>query len=300
MRKIILGAVLTLGAMLLTPASAPAIVNGTNATVDPGVVSLWTDNPNRNRCSGALVDDERGGPGTRWVYTAAHCIFAFTEDDPAAGRVTARLGSTSNTTGYTAIKVVPGQFWYHPGFLTDTLAYDGMLVLLEDETPANVPVMKWRKPSLPIGGIAQAYGYGWTCDGGAGLPCGTWYAGPVKTMQPKRLPATDCFTHYDPSQMCFGHWANGYVMACNGDSGGPIKAIDFTGQPILTGGIIGDGDANWDSCTQGLDGAPGRGLALDIGRPDIQTWMDDVMGGTARQARTALPEPTPRILQMIN
>ena len=283
----------------LVTVPAPAIVNGDNAATNPGAVSLWTDSPARNRCTGTLVDDEQGGPGTKWVLTAAHCIYSFTA--PGAGNVTARIGSTDNTTGYVPIKVVPGQFWYNPAFDVNTLGNDVMLMLLESETPASVQVMKWRKPSLPVGAITQAYGWGWVCDGPAGQSCSTWYMGPLQRMIAKRLANASCATHLDPSQICFGASPDGFTMACLGDSGGPMKSPDFDGSPILRWSIVGDGDDfNGASCTTKPDGTPGLGLAIDIGRPDIQAWMGGVMGGSGSFGTlSALPAPTSRVLSLI-
>ena len=280
-----------IGASLLSVVPAPAIVNGTDATTNPGAVSLWTDNPNRNRCTGTLVDDEQGDPQrTRWVLTAAHCIYPFT--DPAAGRVTARMGSTDNSTGYTAIKVVPGQFWYNPAFDPNSLSYDVMLMLLESESPVGAQVMKWRKPSLPLGAVTQAYGWGWVCDGPAGQACSSWYQGPLQTMAAKSVNDSGCYA-VAVTQVCFAESTagsgNGYTMACLGDSGAPMKSPDFDGTPILRWSVVGDGDANYDSCLQGVGGAPGRGLAIDIGRDDIQSWADSVLHPTA--ARRSVPVP---------
>lgn len=305
MRKIILGLVIVLTGLLAAPTTAPAIVNGSDAATNPGAVSLWTDNPNRNRCTGTLIDDKQGHPNkTRWVFTAAHCVYSFTA--PGAGDTTARIGGTDNTTGngeYAEIKVVPGQFWYNPAFDPNTLAYDGMLMLLENETPLTAPdgdpvqVMKWEKPSLPLGAVTQAYGYGWVCDGPPGQTCSSWYQGPLQTMVAKTVNDPSCYAIV-ASQVCFSHITNSKTMGCLGDSGAPLKSPDFDGSPILRLSVIGDGDQNYDSCTEGLDGAPGRGVALDIGQPDIQQWMNNVLAGTARQHRTSLPPATPRILQM--
>lgn len=287
-------AVTALAVVGSTPA-AHGIINGADATYDPGVVSLWTDNPNRSRCTGSLVDDEQGGPGTRWVMTNAHCIYAFTAPD--AGNVEARLGTTNNTVGYTAIQVVPGQYWYNPGFDPNSLAYDVMLVKLAQESPANVPVMKWRKPSLPVGAITQAYGYGWTCEATCRTPV-------LQLMLAERVPDAECSEVVHASQLCFADWQNGYTMACTGDSGGPMKSPDFDGASILRWVIVGDGDSNPASCTQGLNGAPGRGMAINVGRLDIQAWMADVMNigdaFTAASVAPAPPAPTARALALIN
>lgn len=287
------------GLAALAPAPAAAVVNGSDAiTNEAGAVSLWTMNPYRNRCSGVLIDDG-GGAGTEWVLTAAHCIYAFT--DPAAGGVEARIGAIDNTTGgdFDTIPVV--DFTWHPTFDPNNLVGDFMLAKLGAKS--FKPAVKWNFPSPPVGLVGEVNGFGWVCDGPAGLACSSWYQGPLQRYTTRTLPDSDCLTVVAAEHACFESLRSEYKSACLGDSGAGMTVKTFNGvtwSRTLAIMVLGDGD-DWKgtSCITAPDGS--NGLALGIEIAPYRTWMQSVIdAGGPMRARAALPEPTEYALSLIN
>lgn len=305
MRRILTAVAVALGLVggALATAPANAIVNGVDATSNPGVVSLWTDNPYRNRCSGTLLDDGTPADGTDVVMTAAHCIYSFHPAyNPNVGRTMARIGSVDNTVGYTEREVV--EFLWHPGYDPNTWVADIMLLRLESPVDASVqkPV-KWNLSSVPVGTIGTLQGYGWVCDGPPGLPCSTWYVGKLQKMAAKILPDDTCtvFMTEPGKKACYEDAAGEHTMACPGDSGSSFltKAAngDFQARIIVVGD--GDGDAA-GSCTQAPGGDNGKGMGTDVAayRFWIQENIDD--GCTECRRPSLPPAPTPEVLELLN
>lgn len=251
-------------ALLLSAVPANAIVGGSNAYVNPGAVSLWTQTPNRNRCTGILVHP-------KWVLTAQHCNGALFA--PTAGTIEARLGSTDNTTGYESIQVV--DHVDYPGFDPATLTHD--LTLLELKIPAKSKPAKLGS-ALPASGLAHPHGWGWTCNGPSGLDCSTWYKGPLQKMTAEKLPRTDCLTAVHTNHVCFEDYQDREIMSCLGDSGSGAFTKGIDGVWYVRFMVIADGD-DWNgaSCTEKPDGTNGYGLGVETAA--YEPWVRAVTSG---------------------
>lgn len=285
-------------ALGVVTAPAPAIVNGVDATSNPGVVSLWTDNPNRNRCSGTLIEDGSPADGTDLVLTAAHCIYSFTA--PTAGATHARLGSVSNIDGYTERLVT--EFNWYPGYNPDTWVGDIMVLRLDSPVPASVQKpMQWNMGPVAVGTFGTLQGYGWVCDGPAGLDCSSWYKGNLQKMSAKILPDDTCtvFMAEPAKKACYEDAAGEERMACPGDSGSGFLTKSATGDFQVRVVVVGDGDGDPDgSCTRGPNGTNGLGMGTDVSA--YRFWIQGFTDGTSFATFATPPPPTPEVLALLN
>lgn len=265
MRRIVLAAALVLGIGTAAAAPAAAIVGGYDAPVNPGVVSIWTENPNRNRCNAVLIKP-------RWALSAAHCL-----DVLPLAETSVRIGSTDNTTGYFETGVTA--FYQHPDYDPDLLEHDLMLIKLDATVPATVQKpATWNIPTVPVGTLGMTSGWGWTCET-PGLDCSTWYAGPLQSLGVKVLPDTSCVAEWFPAtQLCYESSSGAHAMTCFGDSGtGLFTKAPLTGAWLVRGIVIYDGD-DWNeaaSCSSAPDGDNGKGVAVDVA--PYREWMAGVM-----------------------
>jgi secreted trypsin-like serine protease len=282
MRRIIpiLGVVFATLLGLLAPAPAGAIIGGVDAVSNPGVVSLYTTLPDRNRCTGTLLDDSTPADGTPWVLTANHCVWSL--GYPPAQPSSARVGSIDNTTGYTPYGIAKDDTYYvRPDFDDMAWTNDIMVIKLATPVPASVQTpVKWNLPSVAPGSTGTAMGWGWVCNGPSGLDCSTWYKGLLQQMATRILPDSDCVGHMaNPERkLCFEERNGGNIMAGPGDSGGPLFTKDAAGQFEVRGVIIGDGDdpRARDPLTT-PEGDNGKGMATDVSA--FRFWIADVMAG---------------------
>lgn len=286
-------AVAAAGLAVALPAPADAIVGGEAATVNGGVVSIWTDNPNRNRCGGSLIQADK-------ILLAAHCYYALTAE--GAGRVDVRIGGITNTVPCTASTPAGADCYLsrtivdydaHPGYDPNAGDMDDLMVgVLDAAVPAaKAKPMRWRTGPLKTGETFRIQGYGWVCDGPPNLDCSTNYRGGLRQASFRAEPDSVCPTMDDPGggQRCFRN--GGFVAPCPGDSGtgGFTKGLDVN---VLRVVVIGDGDDNTGrSCTTAPDGSPGAGYGIDIGL--YQAWLTEVLFEDAAPLwRTPVP-PVP-------
>lgn len=284
LKAALLGLAAATGLIVATPATAPAIVGGTDALSNAGVVSIWTDSPNRNRCGGSIISTS---PANK-IITAAHCYYALTA--PGAGRVDVRIGAVDNTKPCaTEAAPAPGADCYisrtivdydaHPGFDGVSTHDDLMVAVLDRPVPSWVKKLQWQTSPVPTGATFRIQGYGWICDGPPNLDCSTNYKGKLQQMNAKAVDFwTNCPLADDSAkQTCFQHSLGGFVMTCPGDSGtgGFTKGFNVD---VLRVVVIADGDdATGRSCTTAPDGSPGAGYGIDIGAPAYQAWLTDVL-----------------------
>jgi secreted trypsin-like serine protease len=292
---------MALGAFLTVVAPAPAIVGGTDAVANPGIVSIYTTVPDRNRCSGTLVDDglEQSGidEGSEWVLTAAHCWYPL--NAPGAGTVEVRIGGVTNAdgSGYTSRTIT--QYWYHPTFNPENNVGDVMLVKLNAMVPRAVQEpARYTLGSIPVGTNVHIAGYGWVCDGPPGLPCSTNYEGPLQRMTGQILPDGNCWSEFlvdQPRQACFGR-TTVPAMAAPGDSGTGAFTKDAQARFVVRMVVLGEGDSNTGSVLNGPNGTPGLGMGMEVG-PYVP-WMQGVMDTMAYPPTASPPAMTDREYQL--
>lgn len=271
-----------------TAAPAPAIVGGSDAVTNPGVVSIYTQNPDRNRCSGTLIDDG-GAPESEWVLTAAHCWYPL--NDPAAGFVEIRIGGVTNADGSGYITRSPIAYRWHPTFDPNTLVGDIMLIRLNAPVPVSVQKpAKYNIGSVSTGTLVHIAGYGWVCDGPPGLACSTWYEGALQRMTGKIVADSTCAPQnvVDPArQVCFVGAMSQPAMAGPGDSGTGGFIKDAFGNFVVKMTVVGDGDLNYGSVLYGPDGSPGLGMGMDVGA--YGSWIFETVHADDFSAAAAPP-----------
>jgi V8-like Glu-specific endopeptidase len=211
----VLGAVLTVGTVALSP--AVAVANGTAAA--PGqfayAVQLRLDDIRRadgttydSACSGVLVSQN-------WIMTAGHCFHDGNRNRVGGApryATTARLG-TVNTTAPTA-GVTRSVVWVEQSAVNDI----ALARLSAPVTGITPPALSTRAPAP--GQLLTFAGWGATTS--AGPPSQQLYWGQVKVSAVRTTTAL--VTGYRPSSN---------TSACPYDSGAPYVATSAGGAPTL-------------------------------------------------------------------
>lgn len=261
------------------------IVGGNDATVLQGEVSIQLGG--RHWCTGNLITH-------RWVLTAAHCAPIL-----VSGQTQVRTGSLDWTTGGQLVGV--SQVAFHPAFTGEVVKGDHALVQLDRRVRAR-PIPMASRPGKP-GTLTRIAGWGLLCQDLARPECGV-LPDRLQQLDTKVVAPERCNLGLTPSgvpifdpatEVCLASADGLAKMACNGDSGGPLKRKLY-GQWYLVATTSGDGDdlaPRLNDCSTGPDGVtPGVGMWEKVG-PSIPwilrtLWQADKaaareFAGTTRQ-----------------
>ena len=228
--------ILTLACIFLTAilVFSPAVSLGQNRKITPKIVGGEDAEPDAWTFIAALVsagedpflDHFCGGSliGSKWVATAAHCVF---EDDgtalgPAAIDVLLGIHDLLYDTSFVRFKVqriVP-----HPAYNPHTDDYDIALLELASETASYPTIPRMTGDATLEGELAIVLGWGKTSATAIEYP---------NILQQVTLPIVtnaECDLAYVNDQitenmLCAG-FSEGGKDSCQGDSGGPLIVQD--------------------------------------------------------------------------
>jgi trypsin len=238
-----LAALLTTIALALAPSAAdasehkvePRIVGGSQVgsiAEVPWQVLVWVESPDsqfRLYCGGSVVSPSR-------IATAAHCVVDDDGEVVPASWVTVYAGST-NWFGFKQVRdaaaVSP-----HPGYSTETYAYDAAVIELEEPLTLGpgVQPIELAETDPPVGAMLQVSGWGTTTayhpeeDNPGDSP------DDLMAVLVPLWDAEDCKDVYgiyfsELLHLCAGEAG---IDACQGDSGGPL-VHHAAGGPRLVG-----------------------------------------------------------------
>jgi secreted trypsin-like serine protease len=282
--------VLTLAAALLAAAPAAAqaptagarIINGSAPTQAwPAQTSVQLKTSSGTYvCGGTLV-------GARWVLTAAHCATNADGSVLQPRAFSLRVGSTSRTSGGTAVLV--DNVIRHPDYDAD--AYTNDLALLHLATPVLEEPLRLvgtdaaEAALWSAGTQATIIGWGVTEDGRQ-----------ATSLREAQVPVvgddscgSDWLSSFSPASMvCAG---GGSSDTCSGDSGGPLIVPG-------DGGFVLVGVTSWGSNPCADPGVPG--VYARVGAPALNAWLRSYLTAeqpaapptTTQQAPPMPPPPT--------
>jgi len=246
---------LVLAVLVTAIAAAPAqaVSGGATLPIAQAPYVAWLG----EQCTGTLISPTR-------ILTAAHCLDG---QDVADARVLVGVDGNTLTRGVSRLAVPVRGYAVHPGFklafpFADkspqdaTAVNDVGLILLKKpiRTIAPVRLAGAGDSALEAGGAAAAIlGYGITA------PESDMGAAPREPLQQGALSvlgASDCKKAYpraiQATMICTtdaAHQAPPFVMACPGDSGGPVIAQTATG-PVQLGVTSWGGEVMEVGCGQ--------------------------------------------------
>ncbi len=251
-----------LAALALTPATAHAVVGGTDVEEGRYPFVAYVDISGQASCTGSLI-----APG--WVLTAGHCA-AVTGAlgvplpatlPPSAYSVTVGTVNSDHSGGETiAVTAVHADPDYAA---TNGTGHD--VALLELERPATVRPVKIGAPSdrprWAPGRMLTIAGFGVTAESGDAPAV-------MQEAEVPRVSDTQCAQAYSDatpvlgnafdseSALCAG-FAEGEVDTCEGDSGGPLLTRFYDGLRLVGATSYGEGCAR--------EGKPGVYARLTAG-----------------------------------
>jgi len=248
-----LAALLTTIALALAPSAAdasehkvePRIVGGSQVgsiAEVPWQVLVWVESPDsqfRLYCGGSVVSPSR-------IATAAHCVVDDDGEVVPASWVTVYAGST-NWFGFKQVRdaaaVSP-----HPGYSTETYAYDAAVIELEEPLTLGpgVQPIELAETDPPVGAMLQVSGWGTTTayhpeeDNPGDSP------DDLMAVLVPLWDAEDCKDVYgiyfsELLHLCAGEAGKD---SCQGDSGGPL-VHHAAGGPRLVGIVSAGAGCAW-------------------------------------------------------
>jgi hypothetical protein len=244
---------LTVLLVALVAAPADAVSGGTTLPIAQAPYVAWLG----AHCTGTLISPTR-------VLTAAHCLDG---EDVADAQVLVGVDGNTLTSGVSRLTVPVRGYSEHPKFklsfpfahkrAQDAIAVNDVgLILLKRPVRGITPVRLAgaRDGALEAGGAAATIlGYGMTAPendtGSGGLP-------PLQQGALSVFGGNDCekaFPHaIETTMICTAdraHQAPPFVMACPGDSGGPV-IVQTPGGPVQIGVLSWGGEVMEVGCGQ--------------------------------------------------
>jgi hypothetical protein len=231
---------LVLAVLVIAVAATPAqaVSGGATLPIAQAPYVAWLG----GRCTGTLISPTR-------ILTAAHCLDG---EDVADARVLVGVDGNTLTRGVGRLSVPVRGYAEHPKFKLsfpfahkspqDAIAVNDVGLILLKRPIRTIAPIRLAGPgdgALEAGGAAAAIvGYGATGPVSDTAPSGRL---PLQQAPLNVLAANDCQQAYphaiQPTMICTSdraHQAPPFVMACPGDSGGPVIAQTPTG-PVQLG-----------------------------------------------------------------